>query len=114
MLCVYLGVSDDGSGDWKQQSVQTGPDRIDPGGWVLLTSPSSALPIGESPLLLWIAASRHSSTSEHTLCILEKLLAAPDGRLDVRPLERHLVDVIGIMEGLCLIQRKTAGHIQWM
>lgn len=68
----------------------------------------------ESPLPLWIAASRHSSISEHTLCILEKLLEAPDGRLDVRLLERHLLDVIGIMEGLCLIQRKAAGHVQWM
>lgn len=71
--------------------------------------------LSENPhFLLCVTASCPSSISEQTLCVLEKLLAAPDGRLDVRTLERHLVDVISIMEGFCLIQRKTAGHIQWM
>lgn len=69
---------------------------------------------GNPHFLSCVAASHPSSISEQTLHILEKLLAAPDGRLDVRTLERHPVDVIGIMEGLCLIQRKSAGHIQWM
>lgn len=79
-------VSDD-----QTSGLHAGPDRSDPG-----------------------SASRPSSISEQTLCVLEKLLAAPGGRLDVRTLERHLVDVISIMEGLCLIQRKTAGHVQWI
>lgn len=68
-----------------------------------------------SPVLL-SASCPLVAVGEQTLGFLEKLHSAAGGPMDIRRLNRNrrLQDIINIMEGICLIERKSAYHVKWM